>query len=107
MAERLLVRSFDERCNDDPKDIMAALLTPQPAGEPAALLGLASATQPSSSAAASTNYAAFVGDAGRQVCSCAVVWPFSQLLHHNGLCSITRVMLHLALQWYLRIRLQL
>ena len=89
MAERLLqtfqslkglmhVRPFDERCNDASKDMMATLLTPQPAGEPALLLGLSSASQPSSSAAASTSYTAFAGDAGCQVCFYTAAWPWFQ-----------------------------
>ena len=82
MAERLLhtlqsmkglmhARPLDERCDDASTDVMATLLTPQPAGESAALLGLSSALQPTSSAAAANGYTAFVGDAGHQVCFCA------------------------------------
>ena len=79
MAKRLLhtfqsmkglmhARSFDERCNDASKDIMATLLVPQPAEGSHAMLQHPSASQPTSSVAASSGYAAFVGDAGRQVC---------------------------------------
>ena len=86
MAERLLhtfqslkglmhAQPFDERCSDASKNIMATLLTPQPAAPPAALLGLSPACQPNSSAPASIGYAAFVGDAGHQVCSHACCLP--------------------------------
>lgn len=86
MAERLLhtfqslkglmhAQPFDERCNDASKDIMATLLTPQPAAPSAALLGLSAACQPINGAPASIGYAAFVGDAGHQVCSHACYLP--------------------------------
>ena len=82
MAERLLhtfqsmkglmhAQPLDERCDEASTDIMASLLTPQPAGQSAALLGLSSALHPTSSAAAANGYTAFAGDAGHQVCLCA------------------------------------